>query len=71
MPIRRGTRFKDLWTKLLANIDARIAVVEPVAMELLGSKEQRLARIELAFLQASRESAIRGIKRSEALKPTK
>jgi hypothetical protein len=37
--------------------DKRIAELEPLAAQPLGSKEQRLARIELALEKVDREKA--------------
>jgi hypothetical protein len=68
----RPHRFRDICTRIIEMLDKQIAEIQPIVAQPLGSKEQRLARIELALLEISREKAVKGLKRAiEGLKPTK
>jgi hypothetical protein len=61
-----------MWARMIARIDERIAKVEPVATQPLGSVEQRLALIELASLRHRRDQCENRLQRAiEGLKPTK
>ena len=72
MPIRRGYRRRDLWTRMLAKIDARIAEVEPIATQQAGGPTQSRAAAELASLRKSREQAAKSLDIAiNGLRPTK
>ena len=46
------------YRRMLAAIDNRIAESEPIANRPLGDREQRAARIELAFLHQARQKVM-------------
>jgi hypothetical protein len=72
MPTRRGHQFQEICALVLAKIDAEIALLEPVAMQPLGSVEQRRATIELAHLKGYRTRFAERLMIAKAgLKPTK
>jgi hypothetical protein len=66
-------RRRDLLSRRVALHDKRIAELEPIVAQLLGSKEQRLARIELALVKVHWEKAAKKLKIAieGGLKPTK
>jgi hypothetical protein len=57
---------------MIAKIDARIAEIEPVAMQHAGGPTQSRAAAELAWLRNSRERAVKSLDIAvNGLKPTK
>jgi hypothetical protein len=53
------------YRRMLAAIDKRIAESEPIANRPLGDREQRTARIELAFLYQARQKVMGHLKVQE------
>jgi hypothetical protein len=58
MPTKHQSYWDRQWKPLLVLLESRTAEVEAVANQPLGSKEQRLAIIELASLATIRERVI-------------